>query len=251
MDFHDTYITSVCEDITSSCSDKDSLVGTPMYTAASAVSAKMVGIDVEVMRSAVVYGMTVAIGSRLLQPPVLSARLPPVSFSGLQGSISVAQPRGYSPGSVRFQTLLEDVEWNDELLYGKTEYSFLRQLREATNGTLSVSFTTYIYNVQPLHKDYTVGYVVGTIGPGSRFEPSGYVRERALQPAVPSATGLNGGAQFKSRASGVVTVDFSNVVTRRYVDGSFKLNTEDMGHAHVVSENIREEHACWNSRCVR
>ena len=233
FDFYNTYITSVCSATEADCSTEDLLVGSSIDTAMSAVSAKMVDIDVEMQSASKIFGLNLGVDGYLSNPPVMKATFHPAAFTNLWPLVVNSQG-GFIAMAARYQSYL-NVDWNNDLLAepddpNKDKYKILRQLKETSPDVLSVSFTTYIYNTNDSNTNWTYGYVVGTVGPGTVAEPENYIRERFFRFADgESSTGdIIFSSQFKVTSSSL-TVDFSNALSRRLVDGDFVLNTEDLG----------------------
>ncbi|BAI76674.1 hypothetical protein AZL_e03290 (plasmid) [Azospirillum sp. B510] len=85
-----------------------------------------------------------------------------------------------SAASSTFQSVLENVEWAD----GAMLSPFLRQLRDATTGgMLSIRLATFGYNGNVKDPRFTLGTVVGTIGPQLEGEPVSFIRGRRFVPA--------------------------------------------------------------------
>ena len=225
FDFYDTHVTSVCE-TNGVCEDNNPLVGVSVETAMSAVSGKLVGTDFENYLGDTLYGMTFGLRSYGHSAPLLSGRLPVLPFRSIARNVAVDSP--FAPyhhrGSGRVESILEDVEWNNDLL---EKYESLKQLRNESNGVLSVSFMTYGYVMDatsPINNTY--GFIVGTLGPGSRDPPIG---RRSLQSPSPVGN-QNGQGQFELIGNGaLVTVDFGTAMRYRYVNGDYVVDVDQLG----------------------
>lgn len=243
FDFYDAHVTSVCSATAADCTTTDLLVGTSVDTAMSTVSAKIVDVDVEDQIASKLFGLRIGLGAYSNYPPVFNSTFRPAAFTNLWPLV-VNRPGGFLAMSARYQSFLENFEWNEDLLAAPTDpqaedtYEFLRELKQASPNAFSISFNTYIYNTNSSDKDWTYGYVVGTIGPGRRTEPENYIRERFLRYAVhddgSTTESIVYGAQFKVRDNGPLTVDLGNALSRRLVDGNFIFNTQDMGSSLCI-----------------
>ena len=229
FDFYDTYITSVC-DSNEICKDDDPLVGVSVETAVSEVSGKLVGTDFENYLGDGLYGMTIGLRSCGHSIPLLSARLPTLLFRSIRNGAATSIPATptYTRGSAQGESILEDVEWNNELLNSDKKFESLKQLKKVSNGVLSIAFVTYLYVLDSASPKNTYGFIVGTIGPGSRNPPIG---RRSLQSFSPERVGNgNGQGQFELTGNGSsVTVDFSTTMQYRYVNGEFVVDVEQSG----------------------
>jgi len=113
--------------------------------------------------------------------------------------------------AANYQSVLQDTAWADEL-----DSPLLRALREASDdGCLSIAFNVYGYGRDATIPRYTMGHVVGSIGPYRRGEPRHFVAGRQMTAdttaslMVPAGGLYNLQGRFSAR-TGQLTLDFGN-----------------------------------------
>ncbi len=105
-------------------------------------------------------------------------------------------PTGFARGiGGVYQSVLTGVTWTPQA--GPMQSGLLDALRTASGSGLSIKMVLYAYDHRSASPDFTVGQVVGTIGPARSGEPPTYIAERRVVHA--------GAAGFAAaRASGAV-----------------------------------------------
>ena len=105
---------------------------------------------------------------------------------------------------------------------------FLDELLDASDdGTLAVRLTTFGYFTNAAHPRFTLGRVVGAVGPGKADRPRRFVLGRRFAPADQNATaeGVGFFDGLVDRAARRVTVDLGNALPIEDPDGT----TADIG----------------------
>ena len=139
--------------------------------------AKLVDLDPWQQMVSTVWGLEMRIadsdGKTLMR-----GQFEPAAFFGLWQRV-VAAPRPANPQfGAMYQSVLTDVSWG-----AIDDSPFLRALREASPGTLSVKFNVDGYDSDATKPTFTLGRIAGTIGPAGAGEPHHMVRGRQLAPA--------------------------------------------------------------------
>ena len=148
------------------------------------VAAKLVDLDPDQQLVSEVWGLEVRICNPNGQT-LLRGQFEPAPFMDIWGR---ATSNGGDMGaSSYYQSVLSGLEWGD---LGQS--AFLQQLRTAAvDGVLSIKFNVDGYNLDFRSPDFTLGRIVGTIGPATRDDPRHLVRGRQLM-----ATNSNPGGFF-------------------------------------------------------
>lgn len=145
----------------------------------SRTSGKLVDIDPQWQLASQPWGLDVRLTNGTV-PAFFGGRFQPNAFRDLWFSRSIGQSNDMA-ASAYFQSILEGVSWDERAGDSK----FLTQLRAATgDGLLSIRFSTCAYNGNVNDPRFTLGTVVGTIGPCTAEEPASFVRGRRFVPAT-------------------------------------------------------------------
>ncbi|MEA2844389.1 MAG: hypothetical protein QOJ69_2060 [Actinomycetota bacterium] len=189
--------------------DGDEVVGDPVIGAAiggssDRVAAKMVDLDPQWQMSSELWGLRIEVtaGGKLL----LGGQFVPAGFRDL----------GRQPRAARYQSALTGVEWAPA---GRS--AFVDGLREATDGDmLSVRLVTFLPDLNRLSARFTIGTVLGAIGPFRAGEPKRFVAGRRFAPAPPPASPpppppppVNYFDGAVSADAAAVTLDLGNALT--------------------------------------
>ena len=157
----------------------DPLVGAGVTGAADRSAAKLVDLDPQWQLASAPWGLAVRLvrsdGIELLRGEYRSNAFRDLWFTRNPNS------SGDGAASSTFQSVLEDVVFGAVSL---EESQVLRELRSATAGDrLSIRLTTLGYDGNATSPTFTLGTMVGTIGPYLDGEPESYVLGRRFAPA--------------------------------------------------------------------
>jgi hypothetical protein len=161
-------------------------------------SAKLVDIDPQWQLASAPWGLDLRLthGSG---PDLVSGRYLPHAFRDLWFGRVPGLPNSDGGATATFQSVLEDVRWASDLKGSRA----LEELRQATEqARLSIRFMTFGFSGASSSPDFTLGYVVGTIGPYREHEPESFILGRRFAPAN-GQTSWNGCSYF----SGLVDED--------------------------------------------
>ena len=119
-----------------------------------------------------------------------------------------------------YQSVLDDVEWADT--GGSRLLEALRS--ESTAARLSISFNVFGFKMDPRSPEFTLGNIVGTIGPARTDEPAQFVLGRQMMatltsPVSPSENVYNFPCVV-DEARNVVTADLGNALPISDGDGT-------------------------------
>lgn len=185
-----------------------SINGLTIQNAASRAPAKLVDLDPQQQMVSQIWGMQIRLvdetGKTLVQ-----GEFKPAAFTNLwlrqqeEGVLNDQQLTAV------YQSVLEGVQWFDV-----SGFPLLQALQSATQADqLSIDFNLFGYSRNNLIPRFTMGHVVGTIGPYLEGEPEQFVRGRQFiyTGNWPVPAGGMGNMQAKVSGDGnTVTADFGN-----------------------------------------
>jgi hypothetical protein len=152
--------------------------------------AKLVDIDPEQQLVSAIWGMEVRIATPAGEN-LLRSRFTPTAFMDIWDR---TQGGGDGGAGAMYQSVLTNLEWGD---VGSSP--FLTGLRETSgNGLLSIKFNVDGINLAFTSPDFTIGRIVGTIGPAAADEPQHFVAGRQFMTS--SKAGASG---FFTPANGI------------------------------------------------
>lgn len=189
--------------------DDDPVIGLSLQNADRRTPGKLVDLDPQQQMVSEIWGMQ----TRLAGPgtdSLMQGEYKPAAFINLwKRQLKAAMPRDQTLAAY-YQSVLEGVEW-----HAATGSPLLEALKAATHDDmLSIEFNLFGYGRDSNIPRYTLGHIVGTIGPYRRGEPKHFVLGRQLVADTSNfpltAQGV-GSAQAKVSDDGVwLTVDFGN-----------------------------------------
>lgn len=188
------------------------------------VGGKMVDLDPQMQMVSALWGLTVRLtdGKR----DFLVGQFEPSSFRdimfGRRLKKNSNEPMGGSSGaSAIFQSVLTDLEWDDNL----TDYPFLEELKRVSPTALSIQLTTWGYDGNSKSDRFTLGTVVGAIGPHQETEPRSFVLGRRM---VPTSRQINFFDSLVDESSSSILVNLGNALPL-----TFELNLQDIGNLQL------------------
>ncbi|HTZ44435.1 MAG TPA: hypothetical protein VMB79_11295 [Jatrophihabitans sp.] len=161
--------------------EQDRAVGLVVAGAGDRTAGKLVDLDPQWQVASAPWGLAV----RLLSggDQVLAGEYKSNAFRDLWFSRMVTNPpqQGDAIASATFQSVLEGVVFDEAML---TRSQVLRELQAATSGDrLSIRFATFGYDGSATSPTFTLGTMIGTIGPYLDGEPESFVFGRRFAPA--------------------------------------------------------------------
>lgn len=194
----------------------DPVVGTWIGGSSGRTSGKLVDIDPQWQLASAPWGLTMRLtdGERTL----LGGRYRSAAFRDLWFSRNLNSSADGAASST-FQSVLDGLDWGDDA----GESRFLTELRAATaGGQVSVRFATFGYSGKATSPRYTLGTVVGAIGPQLEGEPASFVAGRRFNPASEFSS-WNGFTYFTGSvdgASSTLFLDLSNALQTTDAQGT-------------------------------
>lgn len=161
----------------------DAVSGAFIGGSSDKVAAKMVDLDPQWQLSSELWGLRIEVvsggGEVLLGGQFRPAGFRDIWFPGRPTEAVRHQL------TARYTSVIEDVEWGAP---GRS--AFIDALRETTaNDTVSVRLVTYAYDTNHQSPRFTIGSVLGTIGPHRAGEPARFVLGRRFAPKSLTSTG--------------------------------------------------------------
>jgi hypothetical protein len=197
------------------------VTGITIENAKQRAPGKLVDLDPQQQLVSQIWGM----GVRLVEvsgQQLLESEFTPAAFINLWFRQQTGVTRDQQMAAC-YQSVLENVRWSD------SNSALLNALRAATqDDRLSIEFNVYGYGRDNSIPRYTMGHLIGTIGPYLRGEPKFFTRGRQMiakftNPKNPFLSDTNfGNIQAKAAADfSSVTVDFGNGFPLVAADGPF------------------------------
>lgn len=195
-------------------SEQDPAVGMWIGGSSGRTAGKLVDIDPQWQLASAPWGLEVRLTDG--QTDAFAGRYRTAAFRDLWFS-RLAGSSADGAASSTFQSVLDDLAWAPG---AGTRSRFLAELQAATGGgALSVRLATFGYQGSANSPRYTLGTVVGTVGPQLPGEPISYVGGRRFTPASQFSS-WNGVTYFSGlvdEAAGTLFLDLSNALP--IVDG--------------------------------
>ncbi|CAO3440184.1 hypothetical protein [Azospirillum endophyticum] len=188
----------------------DAALGMLIGGSTDRTSGKLVDLDPQWQSASTPWGLDVRLTDGKT-PAFFGGRYQPNPFRDLWFTRNI-KANNDSAASSTFQSVLENVEWADDAMLSP----FLRQLRDATTGgMLSIRLATFGYNGNVKDPRFTLGTVVGTMGPQLADEPVSFIRGRRFIPANNIPNSWAGITYFSGQiddASQTAFLDLSNAL---------------------------------------
>jgi hypothetical protein len=173
-------------------------------------AAKLVDLDPQFQFASGIWGLQFSL--TLDDEVLMSAVFRPACFRDIFfGRVAGV---GGSPGaSARFTGSVEEIEWGQDV--SRSPFLALWKLMTADNDDrLSMSLMTYAYSKARGTEGFTLGSVIGSIGPWKRGEPLSFARGRRFAPAAGGVFASTAGFGYMNAAQSqdgtLLSVDFGN-----------------------------------------
>jgi hypothetical protein len=177
----------------------DPLVGAQLESTDQPSASKLVDLDPDQQMVSQVWGLRLRLVAS--NGDVVEGSFQVVPFNDLWGRAQSGG--GMGAMGAFYQSVLEDLTWGRQL-----KSPLLKRLKAQSPAALSIKFMVDGYQSDSTQPDFTLGRVVGTIGPAGRDEPPNFVVGRLLRPVGQSP--LNFAPARVDEARRRVTVDLGN-----------------------------------------
>jgi hypothetical protein len=167
-------------------SPSDPVVGMAIADANARVAGKIVDLDPQQQVVSQIWGLIVRLTDG--QTDFFSGPFDVASFSDMWGRAQGNGSAGDIGAGAFWQSVIGPVMWGDT-----SGSPFLKALKAAApENLLSIKFNVDGYNMDPTSAAFTMGRIVGTIGPASLKEPRHFVVGRQLLPQVTTQQSQSG-----------------------------------------------------------
>ncbi len=210
---------------------EDSIIGMPVMDADSRVAGKIVDLDPQQQSVSQIWGLTVRIVNGEIC--LVKGDFEPVAFNDIWWARNTGGGASAIPPSAAYQSVLKNLEFAADV----TGSRFLKELKEQveTEGTnsLSIKFNVDTFNMDNTSSQFTLGRIVGTIGPEKKAEPLHFAIGRQLIPDLtnPSYLPVNNGiymaCAFVDEANSQVVLDLGNSLATSGPEGAIS-ETRDL-----------------------
>ncbi|HLM46162.1 MAG TPA: hypothetical protein VK458_19995 [Myxococcaceae bacterium] len=208
---------------------QDPVIGMSLENADRQAPGKLVDLDPQQQLVSQIWGMQARL-THGTERALFIGDLLPVGFMNLWRR----QQKGLQTDqtlAANFQSVLQNVTWQ-----GQSNSPVLQALREATEaGWLAIEFNLYGYGRDPAIPRYTLGRVVGTIGPYRQGEPKHFVMGRQMTAALKDSIMVpaHGVSSFQCQnheEQQTLSADFGHCLQIEDADGGFvDLGTLSLG----------------------
>lgn len=152
----------------------DAVIGLTLQNADDRAPGKLVDLDPQQQMVSQIWGMQVRLAGARAEP-LFKGEYKPAAFTNLWFRQQTGAKRDQQLCAF-YQSVLENVEWS-----GNITSPLLAALKAATQDEmLSIHFNVYGYGRDSTIPRYTMGHLVGTIGPYLGGEPKHFVRGRHM-----------------------------------------------------------------------
>jgi hypothetical protein len=193
----DCVVTSVTY-LDGTTSTTDPIVGLKIMDAGTRVAGKIVDLDPQQQTVSMIWGMVVRLVDQNNED-LFQGNFKPVPFNNIWWSKCNPPVQSSQGASATYQSIIRNVQW----CLGNSKSRYLKELMKSSPNQLSIKFNVdlhdgnmylpgttpppppTIHTVAPvLNPDFTIGRLVGTIGPSFENEPDHFVIGRQLYPAL-------------------------------------------------------------------
>ena len=186
----------------------DAVIGLTLQNATDRAPGKLVDLDPQQQMVSMIFGMRVRLAGPTAEA-LFEGEFKATPFINLWKRQQTG-PRTDQQLCAYYQSVLEHVAWSENI-----DSPLLITLKEATqDNMLSINFNVYGYGRDPSQPRYTMGHLVGTIGPYRSGEPKQFVFGRQMITYAPNwpvpDSNVNSLQALLAADSSSLTVDFGN-----------------------------------------
>ena len=186
----------------------DAVIGLTLQNAIDRAPGKLVDLDPQQQMVSMIFGMKVRLAS-LHAEALFEGDFAPAPFTNLWKRQQTG-PSTDQQLCAYYQSVLKDVVWSENVYT-----PLLTALKEATqDDKLSINFNVYGFGRDPSQPRYTMGHLVGTIGPYYTGEPEQFVMGRQMITYAPNwpvpDTNVNSLQAVLAADRNSLTADFGN-----------------------------------------
>ncbi len=189
-------------------STDDAVIGLTLQNATDRAPGKLVDLDPQQQMVSMIFGMQVKLDGPHAEA-LFAGDFSPAAFTNLWKRQQTG-PKTDQQLCAYYQSVLKNVKWSDDI-----DSPVLAALKEASQDEkLSIQFNVYGFGRDPSQPRYTMGHLVGTIGPYLSGEPEQFVLGRQMITYAPNwpvpDTNVNSLQALLASDGNSLTVDFGN-----------------------------------------
>jgi len=159
----------------------DPIIGMTIMDSSSKVAGKIVDLDTQQQMVSALWGLVVRLVSG--DKEIIKSDYEVASFTNIWMS-RAPKLGGDTRAAAIFQSVLTNISWDIDSCNSR----YLNELCSVSKDKLSIQFTTDLYDMDHTSPQFTIGRIVGSIGPYFEGEPSHITIGRPLVPQNPSTT---------------------------------------------------------------
>ena len=191
-----------------STSQDDPVIGLTLQNAVDRAPGKLVDLDPQQQMVSMIFGMQVRVAGPHAEA-LFEGNFYPAPFINLWKRQQTG-PKTDQQLCAYYQSVLDNVVWAENL-----DSTLLNTLKDTTqDDMLSINFNVYGFGRDPSQPRYTMGHLVGTIGPYLSGEPKQFVLGRQMITFAPNwpvpDTNVNSLQAKLSTDGNSLTADFGN-----------------------------------------
>ena len=156
----------------------DPIIGMSIMDADSRVTGKIVDLDSQQQSVSMLWGLTVRIVDGEKCP--VKGDFEPVAFNDIWWARQ-NPPTGMVSAAAVYQSVIHNLEWTD---YPEIKSRYLDELKKESPDRLSIKFNVDLFCDDHANYQFTLGRIVGSIGPSKKEEPKHFTVGRQLMPAL-------------------------------------------------------------------
>jgi hypothetical protein len=154
----------------------DPIIGMSVMDTDNRTAGKIVDLDTQQQMVSELWGFIVRIVSQD-GTPMMKGDYDVAPFTNIWFKRSVDQSADSAAGAI-YQSVIKNINWNN----GYANSRYLNELRAVSANQLSIQFNVDRYNGDNTSPQFTMGRIVGSIGPSNASEPKQFVLGRQLFP---------------------------------------------------------------------
>jgi hypothetical protein len=186
----------------------DAVIGLTLQNSTDRAPGKLVDLDPQQQMVSMIFGMQVRLASPHAEA-LFEGGFKPTAFTNLWKRQQTG-PKTDQQLCAYYQSVLENVTWSES-----TDSNLLTALKAATqDDMLSINFNVYGFGRDPSQPRYTMGHLVGTIGPYLSGEPKQFVLGRQMITFAPNwpvpDSNVNSLQALLAADGSSLTADFGN-----------------------------------------
>ncbi len=219
-------------------SKQDPVVGMSLEVSNKRVAGKLVDLDPQQQAVTEIWGMSLRLSDKR-NVAYFDGDYAVAAFLNLWRRQQTTSAPDDQTLAAAYQSVLENVNWSET-----TVSPLLGAMHRASDdGLLSINFNVFGYGRDPNNPRYTLGRLVGTIGPSSNSEPKHFVLGRQLIPKLANPVtpqfGVNTFQCQVNTTSHDVTADFGNALPIKDASGTLS-EVGDLALAVLVKTSVED-----------